>query len=180
MFRTLHQIVQLILLFWCPADMAPAGLACMDRYEAPNVEGADPTVVVSAVEARAWCADRGKRLCTEDEWDLACLESTTDRCNNDKRWRPWDRRTVNTPAEVARIWQGTPSGSMPECRTPWGVHDLTGNVEEWVEAHEGRDWPVTLKGGWWAKRTACLKSNDAHPPSYRLYQTGFRCCKTPW
>jgi sulfatase modifying factor 1 len=175
----LIQLIQVFLVFWCPADMAPAGLACVDRYEAPNIEGAKPMVMQSALDAIAWCEARGKRLCSEREWDLACFESGST-CNNDKMWKPWDRKTANSASEVARLWQGTPSGAYKGCRTPWGVYDLKGNVEEWAVSSEGRDWPYTLKGGWWAKTTACYKSNDAHEPEFRFYETGFRCCLTPW
>lgn len=159
----------------CPSDMAVAGLSCMDRYEAPNVEGNDPLVMQSALGAQAWCQARGKRLCSEWEWEWAC-HSAGQPCNNDKMWVEWDRKTVGSDAEVRRLWQGSPSGAYPECRTPSGIYDLQGNVEEWVVSEPGRDWAVTLKGGWWAKITPCHKTNDAHEPGFRFYQTGFRCC----
>lgn len=179
--RFLIDFVNLLLLFWCPADMAPGGGACVDRYEAPNVEGEAPMVMVSAVDAQLWCELRGKRLCREREWDFACFEAAVEEpCNNDKMWKPWDRKTANSPTEVARLWQGSPSGAYKGCRTPSGIFDLRGNVEEWVVSSEGRDWPFTLKGGWWAKTTPCYKSNDAHEPAFKFYQVGFRCCLTPW
>jgi len=56
----------------CPADMVPVMAACMDRHEAPNVAGALPLVMYTFVEAEAWCAARGKRLCFDDEWQTAC------------------------------------------------------------------------------------------------------------
>jgi len=131
----------LAVVFWlrwtlgppCPDDMAPAWLACMDRYEAPNVRGARPIVMQSAIDAQGWCRDRGKRLCTELEWDWACYRSGGP-CNNDKRWMEWDRRTANSPSEVARLWQGSESGAYGGCHTPEGIYDLQGNVEEWVVA----------------------------------------------
>ncbi len=159
----------------CPEDMAEAWLSCMDRYEAPNVEGGRPMVMQSALDAQEWCGERGKRLCTEWEWDWACSESGGP-CNNDKRWMEWDRKTANSKSEVARLWQGSASGAYRECRTPSGIFDLRGNVEEWVVAYEDRDWPYTLKGGWWAKVTPCHRSNDAHEPSFKFYETSFRCC----
>lgn len=165
----------------CPEDMAPVGLVCMDQYEAPNRYGHNPLVMQSAEDGERWCGTRGKRLCTEDEWDTACFMSGTDPCHNNKRWLPWEKETANQPDEVKRLWQGSPSGMYKTCRTPSGVYDLTGNVEEWVRSRpKARDWPYTLKGGWWAKKTACHKSNDAHPPSFRFYETGFRCCRSPW
>lgn len=166
----------------CPADMAPAGWTCVDRYEAPNIEGALPMAMQSAEDGVKWCRERGKRLCTETEWETACRASSGP-CNNDKQWRPWNRKTVDQPSEIARLWQGVASGLYPECRTPSGIFDLRGNVEEWVVSKpagprvKARDWPYALKGGWWSKITACHKVNDTHEPSFRFYETGFRCCK---
>jgi len=177
MHELLALIVWLLDVFApsCPPDMGVAGLSCVDRYEAPNIEGAKPLVMQSAEDAVAWCEARGKRLCTEWEWEWACYQAG-EPCRNDQQWMEWDRKTVGTPSEVERLWQGAPSGSYPECRTPSGIYDLRGNVEEWVVSKPGRDWEVTLKGGWWAKVTACHKTNDAHHKGFRFYQTGFRCC----
>lgn len=155
--------------------MAVAGLTCVDRYEAPNIPGVRPLVMQSAEDAMAWCEARGRRLCTEREWEWACYQAA-EPCNNDKRWMEWDRKTVGSDAEIERLWQGSASGDFPECRTPSGIYDLQGNVEEWVVNRPNRDWPFGLKGGWWAKITPCHKMNDAHEPSFRFYQTGFRCC----
>jgi sulfatase modifying factor 1 len=172
----------ILLLSWllellapeCPPDMGAIGFVCMDRYEAPNIEGANPMVMQSAVDAIVWCGARGKRLCTEWEWEWACYQ-TGEPCRNDQQWMEWDRKMVSSPSEVERLWQGAPSGSYPECRTPSGIYDLRGNVEEWVVS-PGRDWPYGLKGGWWAKVTPCHRINDAHEPEFRFYETGFRCC----
>ena len=156
--------------------MASFGLFCMDRYEAPNTADTKPLVMQSALNAQKWCQKRNKRLCHETEWEIACHLSSGP-CNNDKQWMEWDRKTVNSDHEVTRLWQGTPSGSIKTCSTPNGVYDLIGNVEEWVISEEDRDWLFTLKGGWWAKTTPCHKSNDAHEPKFKFYQTGARCCR---
>lgn len=171
-------MIELIILtlLGCPTGMASFGLFCIDKYEAPNIAGSDPWVMQSALGAQEWCRNQGKRLCHELEWEIACHLSSGP-CNNGKQWMEWDRKTVNSRSEVNRLWQGTPSGSIKTCSTPNGVYDLTGNIEEWVISEEGRDWPYTLKGGWWAKITPCHKSNDAHEPKFKFYQTGFRCCQ---
>jgi sulfatase modifying factor 1 len=145
----------------------------MDKYEAPNIEGALPMVMQSAIDAQIWCKERGRRLCTEDEWDIACGLSGGP-CNNDKQWIPWSKNW-----RYNKLWQGSKSGSYVLCRTPNGVYDLMGNVEEWVVSRKGRDWPYTLKGGFWAHAvSSCRKSNDFHEPTFRFYETGFRCCKS--
>ena len=178
----------------CPPDMARVGGFCIDRYEAPNVEGALPLVMQSLVDAEAWCEERGKRVCRESEWEAACHSrdkrtysrgndpSDLTSCNNGHRWIPFDIDRFAKPktqaAEVARLFRASPSGSFPDCRTPEGVFDLDGNVEEWVIAERpGHPWRGTLKGGFWAKPfPTCNASNDVHEPTFRFYETGFRCC----
>lgn len=185
----------------CPADMATVGPFCMDRYEAPNQAGQDPLVMESAVTAAAWCAARGKRLCTEDEWDTACEgpQKTTypygdthvaSRCNDDKIWKVVDEAALNTwpsaaaQAEEKKLWQGAPSGSYPECVSSFGVFDLTGNIEEWVVRSQPHvnDYPHVLKGCYWAgcyggAKPRCGSTNPAHADGFLFYETGFRCCK---
>lgn len=90
----------------CPADMALVGAACMDLYEAPNRSDALPLVMYSFDEAAAWCDARGKRLCFEDEWLLACEGPTgtaypygamreAGRCNDDKVWRAYNQSLLS-------------------------------------------------------------------------------------
>jgi formylglycine-generating enzyme len=138
-------------------------------------------VMQSAFDGEQWCQARGKRLCTEPEWEFACDQASAP-CDNDRLWLPWDpdafKRGVDPWFEVKRLWQGSPSGSYPQCQTSSGVFDLVGSVEEWVVSRQGREHNYTLKGGFWAKKTGCRGSNDAHEPSFRFYETGFRCCKS--
>ena len=44
----------------------------IDKYPYPNEEGAIPKTNVTQPQAAAICADAGKRLCTELEWERAC------------------------------------------------------------------------------------------------------------
>jgi formylglycine-generating enzyme required for sulfatase activity len=129
--------------------MVDLGRVCIDRYEAPNQAGAKPLRMQSQPEASAWCAERGKRLCTEDEWLRACRGPEGRKypygnrydehaCNQDKpfippRWKAlggWPSEAAKT--EATRLDQSEASGSRPGCVTPEGVYDLTANVAEWV------------------------------------------------
>ena len=56
----------------CPDDMVAIDGYCIDRYEAPNVKGELPFALQTAYDGEAWCTERGKRLCTQDEWVRAC------------------------------------------------------------------------------------------------------------
>jgi formylglycine-generating enzyme required for sulfatase activity len=167
---------------------------CMDQYEAPNERGAKPLVMFDFFGSQRWCEKRGKRLCSEQEFETACegpqLEPyfygwavDVSVCNSNKPWKAFDAHKlqgggVEARNELDRLWQGTPSGAMPRCRTRDGIYDLLGNVEEWVTARSGRRWPGALMGGFWAKPwTGCRGTNDAHEPKFAFYEVGFRCCK---
>jgi formylglycine-generating enzyme required for sulfatase activity len=169
---------------------------CMDQFEAPNQRGAKPLVLQSYRGAKRWCEKRGKRLCSETEWELACEGPhhfplaygwTVDKrlCNSAKQWLAvnfdaFGKTREEAQAETDRLWQGTPSGRYRTCVSAFGVYDMMGNVEEWVGTREGRSWPGALMGGFWAKPwTGCRGTNDAHEPDFAFYETGFRCCKEP-
>jgi formylglycine-generating enzyme required for sulfatase activity len=100
-----------------------------------------------------WCGERGKRVCTEQEWELAC-EGPERRplaygwkvdkaiCNSGKGWRPFDVKKLSaggeeTKEELDRLWQGAPSGSHLACVSSYGIFDMMGNVEEWVATRSG-------------------------------------------
>jgi hypothetical protein len=169
---------------------------CMDPYEAPNRRGARPIVMKDFHQATRWCEERGKRLCSEQEFETACegpqllpyfygWEVDRRTCNSDKAWRAFDAKALysggeESRREVERLWQGTPSGEKDRCRTRDGIYDLLGNVEEWVTSRRGRRWPGALMGGFWAKPwTGCRGTNDAHESTFTFYEVGFRCCRAP-
>jgi hypothetical protein len=65
--------------------------------------------------------------------------------------------------------------------SPYGVHDLTGNVDEWVVNEEGSfngpEFDSGLKGGYWGPvRNRCRPMTTDHNHWHRGYQIGFRCC----
>jgi formylglycine-generating enzyme required for sulfatase activity len=185
----------------CPNDMASVDGFCMDHYEAPNVRGEFPLALQTAYDGETWCAARGKRLCTENEWVRAC-EGTRGRrfpygaehrlgaCNDDRTWQPVHWNLLATwpasPAvdEARRLYQADRSGVRAACISEEGVYDLTGNVAEWVRRsdpapHAGYDH--VLKGCYWAgcyhdPQPNCTFANHAHPGSFRTYEAGFRCC----
>src|SRR3954468_23053716 len=120
---------------------------CIDNYEWPNKAGETPVVMKNWYEARDACQSVGKRLCSQDEWTLACegpehlpypygYARDANACNIDKPAIQFDENALKRPdkrdAEAARLWQGEPSGAREKCVSPFGVHDMTGNVDEWT------------------------------------------------
>ncbi len=169
---------------------------CIDRYEWPNRLGVKPVVGVDWIDARAQCASTGKRLCVEAEWTLACEgqehlpypyghSRNAEACNIDKPYILPDDTKWNDPrmreAELERLDQREPSGTRDSCVSPYGVFDMTGNVDEWVVNETGKedDKPYVsgLKGGYWGPvRDRCRPMTTDHNQTYNYYQIGFRCC----
>lgn len=170
---------------------------CIDPYEWPNKVGAAPWIMVTWNEAADLCESKGKRLCTEDEWTFACegedvlpypygYERDSDKCNIDRQWVLYNgsvmlpRGTEQCGAEMWRLWKGHASGADAQCVSPFGVHDMTGNIDEWTVASRPSKHPSILKGGYWGPvRTRCRPSTRNHYPNHAFYQQGFRCCGDP-
>lgn len=169
---------------------------CVDDYEYPNKVGETPMVMVTWIDADKLCKAQGKRLCGDDEWTLACegqerrpysygWERDASKCNIDKTWRApntvalFSRNKDVAAAELAKLDQRVPIGSTPDCVSPYGIHDMNGNVDEWTRnvTHGGRPYVSLFKGGHWAgARNRCRPDTDAHGPDFAFYAEGFRCC----
>lgn len=167
---------------------------CIDPFEWPNQIGAAPWIMVSWFEAKNLCEARGKRLCTEEEWTFACEGNDalpypygyvrdTQACNIDKKWIEFDESKLlprgidQSGEELDRLWQGESSGTRSQCVSPFGVYDMTGNVEEWTVASRSSKFQSVLKGGYWGPvKNTCRSSIRVHGPEFMLYQQGFRCC----
>lgn len=172
---------------------------CMDRYEWPNRKGELPSLLISWTDARKECETIGKRLCTEDEFNFACegeqmlpytygyVRDAT-RCNIDRPYRKREHKLLHydsclkkpeCKAELAKLDQRLPTGSLAECVSPFGVYDLNGNINEWV--FRPKEKPPNrsgLKGGWWGPvRGRCRPTVGFHKEDDYGYEEGFRCCQ---
>ena len=99
-----------------------------------------PINCITWQQARAYCVWLGKRLPSESEWEYAARGKTG-------RLYPWGNESADCKHAVMRGCGGPdvtrPVGSKPEGDTPEGVHDLAGNVYEWVDGCPAEDYQPT-------------------------------------
>lgn len=161
---------------------------CVDREEfaeANTAGSADPVLPVVGknwLEAKAMCEGRGARLCKESEWQFACegpdMSPYPYGWKRDSTLCNFDKTDLGGPMEKLKDLRA-PLDAFPDCVSPFGVHDMVGNVDEWVE-REGGIAPnrSALRGGWWLPgRNRCRAATNHHGEEYSGKQVGFRCCK---
>ncbi len=158
---------------FCPDDMflvdippgkqgRPFFKVCVDRFEYPNQKDLIPQGNLSYQEAQALCAKKGKRLCTQDEWQWACsgLEGYT----YPYGWNRDDNK-CNTGNAFER------SGDRHNCVSKFGGYDMVGNIFEWVTGTN--DDPMLMGGPYSKCQTVSPGVGGGAKP-----QTGLRCCKS--
>jgi formylglycine-generating enzyme len=157
----------------------------------------DPARAASGMtraEAEAFCASRQGRLPSEDEWMVAATSAM-----NPPRRYPWG----DTGAVCRRAAWGLASGpcarggdgpdtvgAHPDGDSPLGLHDVAGNVAEWVGGGVAGDGGGTsgagssgiAKGGSWSDGLASelrIWARLELDPASRDPRVGFRCAYPP-
>lgn len=138
-----------------------------------------PINCVDWSQADTYCTTIGKRLPAEEEWEYAARGA-------DGRLFPWG----NAAPLHQLCWQGSapggaartttcPVGSFRSGDSPFGVHDLAGNVIEWTASRLASDGPdfVARGGAWNDDDGAYVRAapRDWIEPSTRNENLGFRC-----
>jgi formylglycine-generating enzyme len=204
---------------WVPLphnQRPPAGA----RFEARSVPDVMPQGYINRIEAASACKNAGKRLCSMGEWRRACEgrrgghwpyggKAVAGRCNHEKphllaqRYgsnpKRWTYEIFNDPSLDAEPGFLAKTGEYDGCTTPEDVHDLVGNLHEWVsdsvdqelfdkmEAEDIERHPQPWKegngvfmGGFFSTGDqhgpGCTFTTIAHEPRYHDYSIGFRCC----
>jgi len=156
----------------------------------------EPVVHVSFHEARAYATWAGKRLPTEPEWEKA---ARYDPATGRSRRFPWgDEDPGSSHANLGqRHLSPAPVGAYPEGVSPLGVHQLIGDVWEWLdtgfhgypgfeafpyreysEVFFGGDYKMLRGGSFGTDPAACRATfrNWDHPIRRQIF-AGFRCAR---
>jgi ergothioneine biosynthesis protein EgtB len=155
----------------------------------------EPVSHVSFLEASAYAKWAGKRLPTEAEWEKAAAYSSI---LNAKQDYPWGN---DSPDESRGnlfengLWSPAAIGSYPAGQSPFGCHQMIGDVWEWTTSDyapypgfksdfdEYNDkWFVgqkVLRGGSYATPQAHIRATyrNFFYPHERWMIAGFRCAK---
>ncbi|KAJ8266211.1 hypothetical protein GJAV_G00127760 [Gymnothorax javanicus] len=176
--------------WWLPVDKVywrqPAGPGSGIRDHLDR-----PVVQVSWNDARAYCAWRGERLPSEEEWEFAA------RGGLDGRTYPWGSRFE---ANRCNLWQGkfpdkdtaedgyhgvSPVTAFPP-QNSYGLYDMMGNVWEWTSSrYHGAQTMYVLRGGSWidtadgsANHRARVTTRMGNTPDSASDNLGFRCASS--
>lgn len=157
-----------------------------------------PSGYLSGNVAEVACRNAGKRLCSLDEWVLACRgegghkypygdQYQEGRCNVFREAHPGQilHRDMSTGHLDPRLnlVEGAngpllrKTGATESCKSAWAgdaLYDMVGNLDEWVNAPVG-----AFLGGFYARSTreGCDSKVSSHPRSYFDYSLGTRCCR---
>jgi formylglycine-generating enzyme required for sulfatase activity len=149
-----------------------------------------PVVFVDWAMARTYCEWRGARLPTEAEWEKAAR-------GTDARMYPWGEEISCDQANYFGCQGDTTSVSkFANGLSPYGVHDMAGNVLEWVstlydvypyDLMDGREelfvpGDRVIRGGSWVSSDSdnevrAARRQKADPETVRE-NLGFRCAST--
>lgn len=192
------------------------------RYEARSEADVIPQAYIDRDEASMACENSSKRLCTVSEWYRACRGASLSpysygkrfvkgRCNtskphllsllfgtNPRAWK-YDEHFNNPGLNQLEGFLAR-TGQYEQCVSDEGVHDMVGNLHEWVSDSVDRSLALKLPllpgiqralrrthghgifmGGFFSTTAehgrGCAFVTIGHSPRYHDYSTGFRCCR---
>jgi hypothetical protein len=161
---------------FCPEDMefikVGSNRYCIDRYEWPNRRGIKPQAYISLYQATDSCFSAGKRLCSTDEWTMAC--------RGPYGWAYPYGGTYEPRACVTKDTAVHAAGSKPECRGYFEVYDMSGNLLEWTSTRAQANAAFNnVMGGFWqsGSQSGCNDIRYSYFPQNKHNPVGFRCCK---
>jgi formylglycine-generating enzyme required for sulfatase activity len=162
----------------CPFPLVAQPGFCIDSFEHPGIPGQLPTGGLTFDESSAACVERGLHLCSATEWELACSGAQGRRWPYGDRYDPTTCNFGVAGRDDRNDGVALPSGSKPDCMTPEGVWDMSGNLWEWTVGPSGRG---QIRGGGWNMNSGLGQCNfyTEGARDHAAPILGFRCCASP-
>jgi formylglycine-generating enzyme required for sulfatase activity len=132
----------------------------------------------------AWLERTGRvpraRPCDEREWERAARGADGRAFPSGDRLSPEDANHDLTYGRDPLAFGPDAVGSHPASDSPFGIHDLAGNVWEWTTSAEQQGAPV-LRGGSFYQRSldSRCENRQAAEAAHRSVFVGVRVCATP-
>lgn len=181
---------------WQASDRSDHPVNCVDRYQA---------------EAFCAWARTGGRLPSEAEWEKAARGGCEVRggdCAANMPTFPWGNAAASCALAVMDEGGGpgcggggtAPVGSRPEGASPYGLHDMAGNVWEWTWDRYAADWygrsgaedpkgppsgiAFVVRGGRFGGASYQIEhlrsaNRDLSQAAFFFAGLGFRCARSP-
>ncbi|MGH7164635.1 MAG: formylglycine-generating enzyme family protein [Nitrospiraceae bacterium] len=171
-----------------------ASLLLRPKMPPDKVVASWPAIKVTWFDADTYCHTECERLPSEAEWEKAARGKTG-------LLFPWGNAAPDVQRAVfAQVASKNgplvkPVDSLPDGRSPFGLHHMAGNVAEWVEEWSGTDSYASMpdrnptgptngrskvvRGGSWKSTPTLLRAatRGGAPPDERATTIGFRCAK---
>lgn len=164
-----------------PPPCQPDGRGCTEIY-ARSVAGVLPSTWMTWFQAQQACANVGKRLLTNAEWQTAAADTPLGSGICIYGFGLPGKELTGTGVE-------TPGDPTDDCVSRWGVFDMVGNVGEMVSdwydnedngfpsgSGNARDFYAFTRGGAWiSSSTSVFSVGGVNTLSHGFDLLGFRC-----
>ncbi|HNS99359.1 MAG TPA: MopE-related protein [Polyangiaceae bacterium] len=152
--------------------------------------GVYPWTYANYAEAEAACAKTGHRLCTAQEYRVACESAAGHLYPYGNVYEPMTCNGLDYDGVPGGANDNVliPTGNLLQCVAPGSIFDLSGNAAEWTSSVTSNTGPPTnldihvVMGGSYqtpALGLSCGFDLSRFAENAILPELGFRCCKDP-